>query len=147
MCTQNQFTEPVMSLLVDTKSGAGFGTGLDVYLRTTSGRRRDGLMSSLSGWSPGCQRLHLIIRGQSRGGYRGGYRGLGKNNNKWLQQCQCYASSLSNFLFLLRINFAQFHPKMVIKYETDGRPCYENFCLCLKSIDESSEWEPPRAGY
>ena len=42
-----------MSLLVDTKSGAGFGTGLDVYLRTTSRHGRDGLMSSLSGAEPG----------------------------------------------------------------------------------------------
>ena len=42
-----------MSLLVDTESGAGFGTGLDVYLRTTSRRGRDGLMSSLSGAEPG----------------------------------------------------------------------------------------------
>ena len=38
---------------VDTESGAGFGTGLDVYLRTTSRRGRDGLMSSLSGAEPG----------------------------------------------------------------------------------------------
>ena len=52
-CALKVVQETVLSLLVDTKSGAGFGTGLDVYLRTTSRRGRDGLMSSLSGAEPG----------------------------------------------------------------------------------------------
>ena len=110
-----------MSLLVDTKSGAGFDTGLDFYLRTSSRGEEDSLMTSQSGADPG---MLEAPRTGVRGGYGGGYRGLWKNNNKWLQQCQCYASSLSNFLLLLRINFAQFHPKEVVEYETYIRFCY-----------------------
>ena len=69
----------VMSLLVDTKSGAGFDTGLDFYLRTSSRGEEDSIMTSQSGADPG---MLEAPRTGVRGGYGGGYRGLGKNNNK-----------------------------------------------------------------
>ena len=45
--------QAVFKLLVDTKCGSGFDTGLTFYLKTSPMCGSDGLMSSLPGADPG----------------------------------------------------------------------------------------------